>query len=807
MIEETKKIVHLTKVIQRLNVLTQNHENEIRLVQSGHEKELVVIRDAYEKRLHDQQIDIERLKSTIANLIEWKNKVTESIAKDEVETKKRNDRLQNKLATAEALFQQTLDEQKRQYSEEKEKFQRDLKVQQKKLDDVLSDLNRVRQIHVDEKESIQKEYDVTMEREQTAHSTEIEMLEQRLQDLCCQHDAKISIEKRQCSELQKCLLQEQNKSKELQLHVQKLMEELKRSKTESQRKDQTIRDLTKEISDSLETTNDMKRTVSILRKDIDQLQGQHDDVQLQNKILKRKIESLEESLRQRADESDREAIKCAMLLSILFVQSNNIKGSLTSVQRLLKKRVSEFEMVKTSTKQDILNIASEFKAMLFKVVRSIQIQYQQRQERLDKLCEERMMVQEQSISLLQKQQTKLQHSNTIQQKVNAEIKHTVEQELNTLRNTIHTLKLLVQDEIDALKSASLDVKEKINGQTSLVIKSFKEKNQKALDIICKDSSKQISQLKESFEKEIQDLERRRREDGSLIEDMEVEYGKRYRDWDRQMQEVKTSYDDEIKKLQSKVNSLDVSNRQSLRNAHRIQESLTTRLDCVQNQYKESLAIIDEFKIERERLRTTFSLQQNLLSQSISYLAMVRSELGGMKQETISKLEELKSFLICQVKNILNNFEVERQRQQKKFQLKYNEIALRRERSQEQLEEASKKESDLIQRLDYLSKEIEKMSKMKSETMSFLTELRKSEADSRQRLVEFHEDRYAQLEEKLNEALLELQSVNARSIDLEKRLKMHRAKEDIEMIEKLSKELTVSRENEKKAIHEKNIFQR
>ena len=187
--------------------------------------------------------------------------------------------------------------------------------------------------------------------------------------------------------------------------------------------------------------------------------------------------------------------------------------------------------------------------------------------------------------------------------------------------------------------------------------------------------------------------------------------------------------------------------------------------------------------------------------------MVRSELGGMRQETFSKLKELKSFLIYQVKNMLNNFESERQQQQKKFQVKYNEIALKLKRSQEQLKEASKKESDLIQRLDYLSMEVEKMNKMKSETMSFLTELRKSEADSRQRLVEFHEDRYAQLEEQLNEALLELQGVNVRSIDLEKRLKMHRAQEDIEMIEKLKEELTTAKDNEKKAIHEKSIFQR
>ena len=75
------------------------------------------------------------------------------------------------------------------------------------------------------------------------------------------------------------------------------------------------------------------------------------------------------------------------------------------------------------------------------------------------------------------------------------------------------------------------------------------------------------------------------------------------------------------------------------------------------------------------------------------------------------------------------------------------------------------------------------------------------------MVEFHEGRHTQLQEKLNEVQLKLHSANLKVVDLEKRLKMHRAKEDINLIEKLREELKVSKDNEKKAIHEKSIFQR
>ena len=112
------------------------------------------------------------------------------------------------------------------------------------------------------------------------------------------------------------------------------------------------------------------------------------------------------------------------------------------------------------------------------------------------------------------------------------------------------------------------------------------------------------------------MDKRRKKDGALIEEMEVDYGKRYRDWDKQMQKSK----EDIKRLQSQVNSLDHSNRQIMEDANRIQESLTTRLEDIQKQYEESLTIIDELKIEQERLRTTTLLQQNTLSQSISYIA-------------------------------------------------------------------------------------------------------------------------------------------------------------------------------------------
>lgn len=800
MTEESKKIVHLTKVIHRLNVLNQSHEKEVRFVQGRHNEELDVLRDAYEKRIKAQYIDIERQKSIIENLVEWKSKVTESIAKDKAETK---DQMQKKFATAEASFQQFLDEQKQQHSEEKEKFKRDLRVEQKKYDDVMSELNRARQIHVDEKESIRKEHSVLLEREKTTHMKEMKILEQRMQDLCHENDMKISLEKNQYCELRELLLQEQSKTKELELHVENMMVESKRLKIESQMKDQAICDLTEKVSDSLEAIDSMKQIASNLTKDVEHLRAQNDDVQHQNKTLNRNIEILKESFRKRADENDREAIKCAMLLSGLFVQSNNYKSSLNSVQRFLKKRVTEIKIINTSTKQDILVLVSEFKAILIEAVRSIQIQYEQRQGRLVKSCEERIVVQEQSMSLLQKQHTKLTHSNNVQQKVNAEIQHMVQQESYTLRATINALKLLVYDEMDALTSASLHVKEIINEQTSLVIKSMKEKNQKALETIRQESSQRIWELKKGFGKEIQDMDRRRRENGTLIEEMEVEYGKRYRDWDKQMHKSK----EDVKRLQSQVNSLDASNRQIIEDANRIQESLTTRLEDIQNQYEKSLANIDELKIEQERSRTTTLLQQNKLSKSISYIGMARSELCGLKQETISKVKELRSHFISRLKNLLFHVQSERQQQQKKFQEKYDSIVFEAERSQVQVKEASIKESALMKRVDYLTKEREKLDKMKSETMSFLDELRKSEADSRERLVEYHEDRYAQLQEKLNEVQLELCSANLKVVDLEKRLEMHRAKEDIDLIEKLREELKVSKDNEKKAIHEKSIFQR
>lgn len=795
MTEESKKIVHLTKVIHRLNVLTQNHENEVRLVQARHNEELAVLRDSFEKTIKDQHDAIDRQKSIIENLVEWKTKVTERMAKDQAETKMRIEQMQEKFATAEESFEKTLDEKKRQNYEEKEKFKRDLKVEEKKYDDVVSALNRARQIHVDEKESIRKEHSVMLERQKTTHMTEMKILEQRMQDLCHEHDMKISREKDQYSELQERLLQEQNKTKELELHVENMMVESKRSKIESQRKDQAICDLTKKVLDSLEAINSTKQIASKLTKDVEHLRAQNDDVHHKNKTLNRNVEILKESFHKRADENDREAIKCAMLLSGLFVQSNNYKSSLNSVQRLLTKRVAEIKIVNTSTKQDVLVLVSEFKAMLIEVVRRIQIQYEQRQGRLAKSFEGRIVVQKQSMSLLQKQHTKLTHSNNVQQKVNTEIQHMVQQDMNTLRATINALKLLVHDEMDAVTSASLYVKEKIYGQTSLVIKSLKEKNQKALETIHQESSQRIWELKEGFGKEIQDMDKRRKKDGALIEEMEVDYGKRYRDWDKQMQKRK----EDVKRLQSQVNSLDHSNRQIMEDANRIQESLTTRLEDIQKQYEESLTIIDELKIEQERLRTTTLLQQNTLSQSISYIAMVRSELCGLKQET-TKVKELRSHFISRLKNLLFHFE-----QQKKFQEKYDSIVFEVERSQEQLKEASIKESDLMKRVDYLTKETEKMDKMKSETMSF--ELRKSEADSRERLLEFHEGRYTQLQEKLNEIQLELHSANLKVVDLEKRLKMHRAKEDINLIEKLREELKVSKDNEKKAIHEKSIFQR
>ena len=605
MTEESKKIVHLTKVIHRLNVLTQNHENEVRLVQARHNEELAVLRDSFEKTIKDQHDAIDRQKSIIENLVEWKTKVTERMAKDEAETKMRIEQMQEKFATAEESFEKTLDEKKRQNYEEKEKFKRDLKVEEKKYDDVVSELNRARQIHVDEKESIRKEHSVMLERQKTTHMTEMKILEQRMQDLCHEHDMKISREKDQYSELQ-----------ELELHVENMMVESKRSKIESQRKDQAICDLTKKVSDSLEAINSTKQIASNLTKDVEHLRVQNDDVQHQNKTLNRNVEILKESFHKRADENDREAIKCAMLLSGLFVQSNNYKSSLNSVQRLLTKRVAEIKIVNTSTKQDVLVLVSEFKAMLIEVVRSIQIQYEQRKGRLVKSFEERIVVQKQSMSLLQKQHTKLTHSNNVQQKVNTEIQHMVQQDMNTLRATINALKLLVHDEMDAVTSASLHVKDKIYGQTSLVIKSLKEKNQKGLETIHQESSQRIWELKEGFGKEIQDMDKRRKKDGALIEEMEVDYGKRYRDWDKQMQKSK----EDIKRLQSQVNSLDHSNRQIMEDANRIQESLTTRLEDIQKQYEESLTIIDELKIEQERLRTTTLLQQNTLSQSISYIA-------------------------------------------------------------------------------------------------------------------------------------------------------------------------------------------
>ena len=66
-----------------------------------------------------------------------------------------------------------------------------MKVEEKKYDDVVRELNRARQIHVDEKESIRKEHSVMLERQKTTHMTEMKILEQRMQDLCHEHDMKI----------------------------------------------------------------------------------------------------------------------------------------------------------------------------------------------------------------------------------------------------------------------------------------------------------------------------------------------------------------------------------------------------------------------------------------------------------------------------------------------------------------------------------------------------------------------------------------------------------------------------------------